>query len=596
MAIKGKLKQKTGSNTSEILHPETDASVVVYSGSINETAVSDVKSALDALAAGTGVTGVKGDAESTYHKGDVSLSPANIGAVAANEAITAKTGAVKINYDAKGLVTGSSALAATDIPNLTLAKITDAGAAAAKGVATTISSSSTDNDLATAKAVYTAIENLPEPMIFKGTLGTNGTVTSLPTAASSNEGHTYKVIKDGTYASQSAKVGDVFVSSGTAWVLIPSGDDVEDTWRAIKVNGTQLLGNGISTGAVNLKNGGNITVSGSGNDVTLGVASGYSIPSTENQTAWSAKQDALDAQTAYSAKGTTTKVPQITTNALGQVTLIEEKSIAFPNITIGSSGSGNAITAIAVDSSNKHKINVTKGTTFLTASDITGKTDKATLTTKGDIYYASAPSTPARLGIGSEGQALTVGSSGVPVWANLPASFAVKNVEVNDVLTQQEYDDFAAGKLALLFYKEVGAEIPSVYVGTNSTLGALLGSVCQIDNLGYRSGNNQIRYTYWQAKVDTSSRTVTKVSASTQISDIYTSTPTSGSNKFFTAGGAYTELAKKADKVSMTAGTYSAVAVNSQGIVTAGGQVLEVIENGATPTVANGGWFFEKDA
>ena len=42
------------------------------------------------------------------------------------------------------------------------------------------------------------------------------------------------------------------------------------------------------------------------------------------------KQDALTTQTAYSAKGTTTKVPQITTNTLWQVTTITEKNIAFP--------------------------------------------------------------------------------------------------------------------------------------------------------------------------------------------------------------------------------------------------------------------------
>ena len=143
--------------------------------------------------------------------------------------------------------------------------------------------------IATESYVNTAIDNLPEPMVFKGTLGTNGTITSLPTASVSNEGFTYKVITAGTYASQSAKVGDVFVSNGSAWVIIPAGDDVEDTWRNIKVNDTELLGPGISTGAINFKNGGNITVTGSGNNITLGVASGYSIPSTTNQNAWSAK-------------------------------------------------------------------------------------------------------------------------------------------------------------------------------------------------------------------------------------------------------------------------------------------------------------------
>ena len=44
-------------------------------------------------------------------------------------------------------------------------------------------------------------------------------------------------------------------------------------------------------------------------------------------------------------------------------------------------------------------------------------TQKATLTTTGDIYYASAANTPARLGIGTTGQVLKV-TGGVPVWGS----------------------------------------------------------------------------------------------------------------------------------------------------------------------------------
>jgi len=43
--------------------------------------------------------------------------------------------------------------------------------------------------------------------------------------------------------------------------------------------------------------------------------------------------------------------------------------------------------------------------------DITGKTDKSTLTTKGDIYAASAASTPARVGVGTNGQVLVADSA-----------------------------------------------------------------------------------------------------------------------------------------------------------------------------------------
>ena len=69
------------------------------------------------------------------------------------------------------------------------------------------------------------IDNLPLPMVFKGSLGTGGTISTLPTASSENEGYVYIVITDGTYAGQTAKAGDTFVSDGSSWVLIPAGDE-----------------------------------------------------------------------------------------------------------------------------------------------------------------------------------------------------------------------------------------------------------------------------------------------------------------------------------------------------------------------------------
>ena len=145
------------------------------------------------------------------------------------------------------------------------ASVKGLAAAAYKGVATTVTSGGTD--LVTSGAVWSAIDNLPEPMIMKGTLGTGGTITSLPTASASNEGFVYKVITAGTYAGQAAKVGDFFVSckpegaSAYSWVWFPSGDETfTDTWRSIKVNGTEKLGNAISSGAVDFVNGTNTTV------------------------------------------------------------------------------------------------------------------------------------------------------------------------------------------------------------------------------------------------------------------------------------------------------------------------------------------------
>lgn len=90
------------------------------------------------------------------------------------------------------------------------------------------------------------IDTLPLPMVFKGSLGTGGTIETLPTASSSNEGYVYIVITNGTYSGQTAKAGDLFVSDGTSWVLVPSADEpsvIDDsvtstglTWSSKKIS------------------------------------------------------------------------------------------------------------------------------------------------------------------------------------------------------------------------------------------------------------------------------------------------------------------------------------------------------------------------
>jgi hypothetical protein len=56
------------------------------------------------------------------------------------------------------------------------------------------------------------------------------------------------------------------------------------------------------------------------------------------------------------------------------------------------------------------------GVTSAIQTQLDAKTAKSTLTTTGDIYYASAANTPARLAIGSTSDVLTV-VAGVPGWA-----------------------------------------------------------------------------------------------------------------------------------------------------------------------------------
>lgn len=79
----------------------------------------------------------------------------------------------------------------------------------------------------------------------------------------------------------------------------------------------------------------------------------------------------------------------------------------------------------------------TNTTTYYTGSawtnlDTTGMVNP--MTTTGDTIYSSSGSTPARLGIGSTGQVLTV-SGGVPSWAT-PASAGLTTGYVNTVANE----------------------------------------------------------------------------------------------------------------------------------------------------------------
>ena len=102
------------------------------------------------------------------------------------------------------------------------------------------------------KAHNDILKELSQAMIFKGTLGTSGTITELPTAAKENCGDTYKVITAGNYGVlKNVKVGDTITCAQKGegvyeWVLIPSGDEPNGTVTNI-ATGEGLTGGPITT-------------------------------------------------------------------------------------------------------------------------------------------------------------------------------------------------------------------------------------------------------------------------------------------------------------------------------------------------------------
>ena len=140
----------------------------------------------------------------------------------------------------------------------------------------------------------------------------------------------------------------------------------------------------------------------------------------------------------------------------------------------------------------------------------------STLTTAGDIAYATAAGTPARLGIGSSAQVLTV-ASGVPSWAT-PSSGALTKIQTSTLSavatstttfdgvftsTYKKYivvfdGMYSSGAQQLLFqFRIAGVTRSAGYYGTYNvvpyngaitTTGTNAGSSCQILNLQNSTG------------------------------------------------------------------------------------------------------------
>lgn len=120
--------------------------------------------------------------------------------------------------------------------------------------------------IATTAFVTAAVSAVAGAMRFKGTVGSGGTVTSLPTSGVKS-GDTYKVCSNGAYASQSAVIGDLFIATSAtpAWAYVPSGDDAGVTSITA---GEGLTGGTItSTGTIGLADSG----------VTAGMYNGLTV-------------------------------------------------------------------------------------------------------------------------------------------------------------------------------------------------------------------------------------------------------------------------------------------------------------------------------
>ena len=250
--------------------------------------------------------------------------------------------------------------------------------------------------------ITSAIEDLPEPMIFKGSVGSNGTVTwaNLATAAAANEGWTYKVITAHTAETgkPAAQVGDTIISNGTEWVVIPSGDEPSGTVTSVA--------------AANATNGG-LTISGSPITSSGTITIGHSNVLTSAQTTQAVYPIKIDKNghiSAYGSAVTIPTVPSSTGSATTGVSIADHSSTSI----YGVSSSTTSVTGVSGSTSVYGVKSGTNSTT--TASKASGANGTApTLGTAISIYGVksgtNSTTTASHVKSGGNGTAPTLGTA-----------------------------------------------------------------------------------------------------------------------------------------------------------------------------------------
>lgn len=136
--------------------------------------------------------------------------------------VVGKTGAVTLDKGDVGL---------GNVTNESKATMFTSAALTGTPTAPTATAGTNTTQIATTAFVNTEINNkiaAADAMIYKGTIGTNGTVTALP--ASHKTGYTYKVITAGTYAGVKCEVGDMII-------CLTDGTSANDAhWTVVQTN------------------------------------------------------------------------------------------------------------------------------------------------------------------------------------------------------------------------------------------------------------------------------------------------------------------------------------------------------------------------
>lgn len=176
-----------------------------------------------------------------------------------------------------------------------------------------------------------------DAMRFKGTIGTDGDITTLPSSGV-KVGDTYRVVEAGTYAGQVCEVGDLIIATATT-----------PTWTVAQTN--------IDGAITSISGTSPISVTGSGASRTV---------AHENSGVTAASKGDTSNQTP--SFGDSFKVLSGTVNATGHLTAFDEHNVTIPSDTATSSADG------LMSSTDKAKLDSIDATKTGTATITAGQT------------------------------------------------------------------------------------------------------------------------------------------------------------------------------------------------------------------------------
>lgn len=229
-----------------------------------------------------------------------------------------------------------------------------------------------------------------------------------------------------------AKKGDIGIVTWTSETYILSDDPYSTAanWKKLATPTDSVTSVNTKTGAVTLD----------ADDISDSTTTNKFVTSTEKST-WNGKQNALSAQTAYTSKWSATKVPQITTNTLGQVTGITEVTITQPtvnNATLTVTQNWTSKGTFTSNASSDVTIALTD-TTYESKTAASAGTDLSLVTTWEKYNWNNKAETSA---IWNATITFKQGTSSTTIWTLTTNQSSAGTLQFHDnmVITQDDYD------------------------------------------------------------------------------------------------------------------------------------------------------------